>query len=115
MDLSLDRGLSALLSSDSIPRLDPGQANWGHLLGTSGGLQALLAGRREEREMAENSDRGSNNLILGILLGAAVVVLGVLGYLYYQRTQGPVVKIDVPGFQGEITKKGVDVEVGMDR
>ena len=66
--------------------------------------------------MAEDLDRRSNSLILGIVLGAAVVVLAVLGYLYYQRTQGPVVKIDVPGFQGEITKdKGIDIEVGKDR
>jgi hypothetical protein len=65
--------------------------------------------------MAENLDRG-NNLILGILLGAAVVALGVLGYLYYDRTRTPVVKIDVPGFSGEITRdKGVDIEVGKDR
>jgi hypothetical protein len=66
--------------------------------------------------MAEDLDRGSNNLVVGILLGAALVALGVLGYLYYERTQTPVVKIDVPGFQGEITKdrKGIDIEVGKD-
>jgi hypothetical protein len=65
--------------------------------------------------MADDLDGRSNNLILGIALGAAVVLLGVLGYLYYQRAQGPVVKIDVPGFQGEVTKKGVDIEVGKDQ
>lgn len=65
--------------------------------------------------MAQDLDRRSNNLILGIVLGAVVVVFAVLGYLYYQRIQGPVVKIDVPGFQGEITKKGIDVEVGKDQ
>jgi hypothetical protein len=40
-----------------------------------------------------------------------VVALGVLSYLYYERTK-PVVKIDVPGVSGEITKEGVDVEIG---
>jgi hypothetical protein len=35
----------------------------------------------------------------------------VLAYLYYERTK-PVVKIDVPGVSGEITKEGVDVEIG---
>lgn len=63
--------------------------------------------------MAEDLDRGGNNLILGVLIGAAVVALAVLGYLYYDRSRTPVVKIDVPGFSGEITrdKKGVDIEV----
>lgn len=66
--------------------------------------------------MAEDLDRGGNNLILGVLVGAALVALAVLGYLYYERSRTPVVKIDVPGFQGEITrdKKGVDIEVGRD-
>jgi hypothetical protein len=49
------------------------------------------------------------------LLGAVVVALGVLGYIYYQRTHREIVKIDVPGFSGEISKdKGVDIEVGKD-
>jgi hypothetical protein len=41
-------------------------------------------------------------------------LLGVFGYLYYDHvTQKPVVKIDVPGFSGEIAKdKGVDIDVG---
>jgi hypothetical protein len=45
------------------------------------------------------------------------VALGVLAYFYYQRSKEPVVKIDVPGFQGEIKKDGggVDIEVGKDR
>ncbi len=66
--------------------------------------------------MAEDLDRGGNNLILGVLVGAAVVALAVLGYLYYDRSRTPVIKIDVPGFSGEITKdkKGVDIEVGKD-
>ena len=44
------------------------------------------------------------------------VAVAVLGYLYYDRSRTPVVKIDVPGFSGEITKdkKGVDIEVGKD-
>jgi len=52
----------------------------------------------------------NNNLLLGVLL-ATLVALGVLAYLYYERTR-PVAKIDVPGVSGEITKEGVDVEVG---
>lgn len=64
--------------------------------------------------MAANLDRKSNTLLLGVLLGAAVVALGVLAYHYYDHvTQEPVVRIDVPGFSGTITKdKGVDIEVG---
>jgi hypothetical protein len=54
---------------------------------------------------------GNNNRLLGVLLAAALVALGVLGYLYYERTT-PVAKIDVPGVSGEITKEGVDIEVG---
>ena len=46
---------------------------------------------------------------------AVVGALGVLGYSYYQRTHREIVKIDVPGFQGEISKdKGVDIKVGKD-
>jgi hypothetical protein len=34
-------------------------------------------------------------------------------YFYYQRTHRDVVRIDVPGFQGEISKdKGIDIEFG---
>jgi hypothetical protein len=54
---------------------------------------------------------GNNNRFLGLLLSAALVALGVLAYLYYERTK-PVAKIDVPGISGEITKEGVDIEVG---
>ena len=43
-------------------------------------------------------------------MAAVLVALGVLAYLYYERTK-PVVKIDVPGVSGEITKEGVDIEV----
>jgi predicted outer membrane lipoprotein len=52
----------------------------------------------------------NNNRLLGVLLAAALT-LGVLAYLYYERTR-PVAKIDVPGVSGEITKEGVHVEVG---
>jgi hypothetical protein len=66
--------------------------------------------------MADGANR--NNLLIGILLGAAVVVLGVLGYFYYQQ-QREVVKIDVPGFSGEITKDrdgaGFSGEIGKDK
>jgi hypothetical protein len=49
--------------------------------------------------------------LVGAVLAAVLVALGVLAYLYYERTK-PVVKIDVPGVSGEITKEGVDVEIG---
>ena len=51
--------------------------------------------------MADNPDGKSNSLLLGLLLGA----------------DEPVVKIDVPGFSGEIRKDngGVDIEVGKDK
>jgi hypothetical protein len=64
--------------------------------------------------MANDLDRKGNNLLVGILLGAAIVALGVLAYAYYERRHEPVVKIDVPGFSGEIRKDngGVDIEVG---
>ena len=54
--------------------------------------------------------------MLAFLLAVAVVGLGVLAYLLYERQHREVLKIDVPGFSGEISKdKGVDVEVGKDR
>ena len=53
----------------------------------------------------------NNNRFLGILLAAALVALGVLAFLYYERTR-TIAKIDVPGVSGEITKEGVDIEVG---
>jgi hypothetical protein len=68
--------------------------------------------------MADDMGRQGNSLLLGILLGAAIVALGVIAYFYYDRvTQKPIVKIDVPGFSGEITKDkgGIDIEVGKDR
>ena len=54
--------------------------------------------------------------MLAFLLGVLVVGLGVLGYMLYERQHRQVLKIDVPGFSGEITKdKGIDIEVGKDR
>ena len=54
--------------------------------------------------------------MLAFLLGVVVVGLGVLGYMLYERQNQQVLKIDVPGFSGEITKdKGVDIEVDKDR
>jgi hypothetical protein len=65
--------------------------------------------------MADEANRRGINPALAFLLGAAVVGLAVLAYLHYER-QREVVKIDVPGFSGEISKdKGVDIEVGKDR
>jgi hypothetical protein len=52
----------------------------------------------------EEKQPGRNNMLLGFLLGAAVVALGVLGYVYYQHHQREVVRIDLPGFSGTITK-----------
>jgi hypothetical protein len=76
----------------------------------------LITGEFNAERLMAGSGR-SNNLLLGVLLGAAVVALGVLAYLYYERRHEPVVKIDVPGFSGEIRKDngGVDIEVGKDR
>jgi hypothetical protein len=66
--------------------------------------------------MAGEANRRGVSPMLAFLLGVVVVALGVLGYLYYQRTHREVVKIDVPGFSGEISKdKGVDIEVGKER
>lgn len=47
---------------------------------------------------------GGINTTMAFLLGAALVAVAVLGYLYYDSTQKDVVKINVPGFQGEIQK-----------
>jgi hypothetical protein len=59
--------------------------------------------------------RSGINPVLAVLLAIVVIGAGVLGYLYY-RDQQEVVKIDVPGFEGTITKDdGVDIEVGKDK
>jgi hypothetical protein len=55
--------------------------------------------------------------MLAFLLGVVVVGLAVLGYILYERQHRQVVKIDVPGFSGEITKDhdgGVDIDIGKD-
>ena len=60
--------------------------------------------------------QNGGNSVLAFVLGAALVGLIVLGYVYYQRTHRDEVKIDVPGIQGEISKdKGVDIQIGKDR
>ena len=65
--------------------------------------------------MSQEGARSGPNPVLVVLLIIAVIAVGVLGYLYY-RQQQQVVKIDVPGFQGTITKdKGIDIEVGKDK
>lgn len=62
----------------------------------------------------EGIGKPGTNPILVVLLLLAVVGVGVLGYLYYQQQQD-VVKIDVPGFEGSITRgDGVDIEIGKD-
>ena len=60
----------------------------------------------------------SINPMIAFLLGVAVVGLGVLGYILYERQHRQVVKIDVPGFSGEITKGnggGIDIQVDKNR
>ena len=66
--------------------------------------------------MADEGRRTGLSPALAFLFLVVAVGLGVLGYIYYQRTHWDVVKIDVPGFQGDISKdKGIDIEVGKDR
>ncbi len=67
--------------------------------------------------MAEGVEgKTGSSMLLGFVLGAAVVALAVLGYLYYQHANRDVVRIDVPGFSGEISKgkDGVEVNIGKD-
>ena len=65
--------------------------------------------------MSQQGGRSGTNPVLAVLLVIAVIAAAVLGYLYY-RQQREVVKIDVPGFQGTITKgEGLDIEVGKDK
>jgi len=53
--------------------------------------------------------------MFAFLLGVVVVGLGVLAYVLYERQHREVLRINVPGFAGEITKdKGIDIEVGKD-
>lgn len=69
--------------------------------------------------MADEPNRpGRNNMMLAFLLGAAVVALAVLGFVYYQQQVREVVRINVPGFSGTITKDrdgGFTGEIGRDR
>ena len=53
----------------------------------------------------------NNNRLLGLLLAVVLVTVGVLAYVYYERTR-TVAKIDLPGVSGEITKDGADIEIG---
>lgn len=63
----------------------------------------------------EGNGKSGTNPVLAVLLVLALIAVGVLGYLYY-RQQQDVVKIDVPGFEGSITKDdGLDIEVGKDK
>jgi hypothetical protein len=56
--------------------------------------------------------KASGHMVMAFLLGVAVVGLGLLGYLYYHHTPQDVVRIDVPGFSGTISKdKGIDINV----
>jgi hypothetical protein len=54
-----------------IPDIDPRQAAWSPFFARSVGL-----GRKQYRRgrMADDLDRKNNSLLLGVLLGAAVVV-----------------------------------------
>ena len=61
--------------------------------------------------MAYGGRRGGLSPGIAFFLGGIVVALalGVLGYLYYQRTHRDILKIEVPGVRGEISKdKGID-------
>ena len=53
----------------------------------------------------------NNSRLLGLLLAIALVAVGVLAYVYYERTR-TVAKIDIPGVFAEITKEGADIEIG---
>lgn len=59
--------------------------------------------------------RSGSSMALGFVLGALIVGLAVLGYLYYQHVNRDVVRIDVPGFSGEISKGKNGVEVNIDK
>jgi len=61
---------------------------------------------------------GQHNIspVLAFLLGVAVVGLGVLGYILYERQHRDVLRINVPGFSGEISKdKGINIQVDKQR
>src|SRR5262249_11506082 len=82
-----------------------------HLSNQVLGEHSCVSGvRRQDRGMRRLTTM-KNNRLLGLLLAIALVALGVLAYLYYERAK-TIAKIDVPGVSGEITKKGVDIEIG---
>ena len=56
------------------------------------------------------------NRVLAILLGLAIVAIGVLAYLYIQEKR-EIVRIDVPGFSGSISKEpgGFSGKIGKDK
>ena len=62
-----------------------------------------------------NASRRTNRK-LAVLLGLAVIALGVVGYLYVQEKR-EIVRIDVPGFSGSITKEpdGFSGKIGKDK
>jgi hypothetical protein len=101
-----------------IPPLDPRQAQPTSCAVTREAEAGTLAAARRsvhESKALEDGMAAQRGLspVLAFVLGAVVVALIVAGYFYYQRTHRDVVKIDVPGFQGEISKdKGIDIEVG---
>lgn len=65
--------------------------------------------------MGNGTRQTGANPILTVLLILAAIGLGVLGYFYYLQQQ-EVVKIDVPGFEGSISKgDGVDIEIGKEK
>lgn len=64
--------------------------------------------------MADDAKRRGLSLVLAILLAFAVSGVAVFGYLYLGEER-EVVKVDVPGFEGALTKGGgVDIKVGQD-
>lgn len=64
--------------------------------------------------MADDAKRRGLSLVLAILLALAVSGVAVFGYLYLGEER-EVVKVDVPGFEGSLTKGGgVDIKVGQD-
>ena len=62
-----------------------------------------------------NASRRTNRK-LAVLLGLAVIALGVVGYRYVQEKR-EIVRIDVPGFSGSITKEpdGFSGKIGKDK
>jgi hypothetical protein len=77
--------------------------------------QGVRRGNQQARRTVMAGQRSVSPL-LAFLLGVVVVGLGVLGYMLYERQHREVLKIDLPGFSGEISKdKGIDIEVDKAR